>query len=430
MVRLRHHVLGAIAAALVVGGITAPEIQAQQRVLESAESTLVILARTRPDMTANRLHDDFELGLKEAVKQQACTYVDFEMPQLIPGATYEALASVLGSAARRPAVATSEDFDWRQIPTLESTWELRLPKTTQLLSELTVKYARAGDVKYTSQKKGAGDQQFRMLVPGTYAVPILGDDFPESYTVKVEELGADPKTISQKEFPKYDRYFVLRIGGFKGNQNRVLEILSDPNVIPNPILSLEPLKNYHFAFANLSDLTPSYDGLLEGQSYVARVGKIEGRAAKRVWTLFPLSKGEAEDRSKEFAGKSGADIARMIRDDKNNVPANQEALVEANSPARWFELPDTYTGMDATRRFQTFGRSIPLGNFGDLANKYPQIYRLVAWEFDNGEIQSAIEVRDPEGKRVNVLAEEIKALPGALRERIKKDDKAPAKTKP
>lgn len=421
MSRFCQAVFATIALAMI--GLL-PSVGFSQPTKESPESTLFLLVRTPPSETADKLHFKFETGLKQTVKEMVCDYTKLERPEMIPPATFESISRLLGGGFSQAPVALNGEISWRQIPARDTVWELKLPKAKQVLKELTVEYKKAGTVKYTTasnkpDEKRDETKEFGLILPGSYSIPMLADDEPESYSGTVREL--DPETnmvketeIKKTKFPEIDRFFSITIRGFRGNQQRLFDVMQDSRFVPNPVKNLEPVKNYTFAFANLSSDLPIGGRILEGQEYLARVPSVTGRNAKRVWIMFPLTKEEADAKAKELNKLSGADLSKLIRTTGDTVTAKDNELVNADSKPRFFELPDMSNGNQTL-----FGRNIKLEDFRGLAKKYPAVHRLVLWEFDNGDTQSSIEVADNNGKSVNVLNEEIVALPNILQEKSK-----------
>src|SRR5207244_3798581 len=96
---------------------------------------------------------------------------------------------------------------------------------------------------------------------------------------------------------------------------------------------------------------------------------------------------------------------------KEAVPADQEVKIAATTAPRWLEIPDLNGKL--TRR-------LPLENVSELRQKFPKVYRLVVWEFeDDAGHREAIAVEHPQDGRVLVLEQEIPEWPFRLDEMIR-----------
>jgi hypothetical protein len=372
------------------------------------------MVRTGPDLTDDLLRETLELGLEKA----NCR---FEKPveiQAIAPTVFEELARLIGHGGMVGPPAVGEGLELRQLPTRGSTWEFRLPKASQMLRELTIEYRKAGARKYTARAAEEADR-LTLIVPGSYAVQLLANDDPVRYVAQVVEVGEKPQEV-KKDWPQSDRFFALTIRKFQGDQKVLFETLQDKRQLGNPLKNIEPVRNITFAFANLNSKAGKIGGpLMEGNVYLPQVPGIEEREPKRVWMYFPLTRDEAmkaRDRYREFGTKS---LPEHLRKEGKTVAYDDSATIDAGSEPRWFELLDRADG-------RGFTRQVPMKDFRQLAAKYRQgVWRLVVWEFDKGDPQ-AIAVQHPgDGRRVYVLEEEIKGLPGQMAERGDKEPKPP-----
>jgi hypothetical protein len=88
---------------------------------------------------------------------------------------------------------------------------------------------------------------------------------------------------------------------------------------------------------------------------------------------------------------------------KNAVASFQDATTGPDTPPRWLEL--TY---DAGS--QTFMRAIPLRDMPGLAQKYPDMYKFVTYEFekpDNLANREAIQVKNEKNQDVTGIGSPI-----------------------
>lgn len=395
-----------------------PERKTPPRTPRAADSTLFLMVRAGSELNDDLLRETLELGLEKA----DCQYEKPIDVQSIPASVFEELAKLIGQGGlATPPAAASEDINVRQLPTRGSTWEFRLSKPTQMLQELTIRYRKGGEQKYTA-KASEENKRLTLIVPGSYAVQLLPNDDPISYEAKLAELGQKPQVLKKKWIP-IDRFFAITIRKFQGEQDKLFSVLQDKEKIANPLKNIEPIQNFTFAFANLKAGAGKLgERIMEGNVYLPQVPGVEERNPKRVWIYFPLTKEEAIKARDEYRKKGTVSLPKAIRDSGKTVTAdNKDMVVDAKSVPRWFELLDRGDG-------RGFTRQIPLADFRQLQVKYPQVWRLVVWEFDSGDTPQAIRVQHPADKElVYVLEEEIKGLPSQIAERGKKENKAEPK---
>jgi hypothetical protein len=303
----------------------------------------------------------------------------------------------------------SESGSIRRLPTKEVLWEFRLKSPDQVLKKLTVTYEKAGKKEYTATSP-ADDGPLTQIVPGRYALKPEANDEPVEYEAEVVELGQAPQKMEGK-WAVMDRYYVVTMNNFRGNRDHLFKVVQDPNQVANPLDGVRLGSDLVFVFANLESSAATLEGdLISGNNLTVNVQPARGRATARVWMLFPLTEEQAKAKATELSKiESAKTLSQEIR--KNAVFATTEQTVGPETPAKWLELESQQAG-------KSFRRVIPLKDFKELLAKYPNAWRLLVWEFDDGT-PSAIEVTHPQtGKRTYTVDKEIKEWPTALKERI------------
>jgi hypothetical protein len=109
--------------------------------------------------------------------------------------------------------------------------------------------------------------------------------------------------------------------------------------------------------------------------------------------------------------KDPRELVETIR--KNAVRANETAEITPASLARWIEL--------AVQRDGRYRREVPLKDFKGLLDKYPSVFGLIVWEFENAEgMRSAIMMKLPgaAGGTSFVREKEIRNWSNSLREKV------------
>jgi serine/threonine protein kinase len=140
---------------------------------------------------------------------------------------------------------------------------------------------------------------------------------------------------------------------------------------------------------------------------------VTGRKAHRVWILFPLSAENYRKALDEYRNFNGEQLAQEIR--KKSTPINMKLEVGPWSEPRWIEL---------AQEGDIFVRPIPLRELDTLREKFPSLWCIRVWEFENGMASPvAIAIQQgPEGKRTITYMVEAELQGWAL-----EPEKAPKK---
>ena len=105
--------------------------------------------------------------------------------------------------------------------------------------------------------------------------------------------------------------------------------------------------------------------------------------------------------------KNEEKLVQEIR--KNAVRVGDAFEVDPDTKPRWVEITETMPAR--------FRREIPLKDFKGLLDKYPSVWSLLVWEFDDGR-PAAISIQLADGNEVLVLEQEIKRWQTALQEKV------------
>lgn len=370
------------------------------------ETTLYMMVRAGAHLSEVQLKNTLTRGLDKAL----CTIDGQPHIRQVSPYIFEELEAITSRTAKAVSTATPEHTVIRRLPVRDQgMWEFHLTSPSQVLKKLSITYKSAGKKEYTPvgpQEKG----EVKLIVPGSYAVKLEPNDEPVSYEAEVVDLGAE-STKMEGKWPAMDRCYVVTMNNFRGSRDRLFRIIQDPREVPNPLDSVRLGSDLVFVFANMDANAAALEGdQVSGNSLVVNVPAARNRATARVWMLFPLTESEMKAKLKELRDiKDDEKLAKLIRE--SSVKASTDHTVGPDTPPRWLELPDHGLG-------RSFRRVIPLRDFKGLLDKYPSVWRILVWEYDDGK-PAAIQVEHPV-LRTPVLAVEkdIKEWPTALRERL------------
>ena len=390
---------GALVALALVAVATAGPAPAQQ----GDAKTVYLVLRAEPSAT----EDSIRKTLQKALKLSAATADDPLTVKAVSAGFFEEFQALVDKAGGTGVVDTRTG-PVRLIPSRDVMYEIKL-KPTQLLTELRVTYAKAGVKKYDG--KGGGTA-LMLTAPGRYAFTPEAGDTPTKFDVDVAELGKKPETISDT-WPQEDKFYVVSLRNFKGDQASLFDTLKNPKHWPNPF-AVEKLQNdMVFAFASLKSEVARRKGKfrIAQNELIVTLDTLIGRDPKRVWVHLALrkdpdpSKDEVAAKLAEFRKFAPEQLVAEIR--KGAVKVGDAAEITPDSPARWFEVPPSPSSQRPNGTFDEYERKIALADIPKLAEKYPNAWLLVVWEFDDGTTQSAIQTADENGTTTHVLAEEL-----------------------
>jgi len=371
------------------------------------DAALFMMVRTRPDLTEKEILGTLKRGLEKA----GCTLDGEPLIRPIRPTIYEEFESLINQTTAGTSPEADGLLTPRLIPAREVLYEFRLKEPTQILKSLKVTYKTAG-VKEYEPKDPRTDPQAPLTLTalGRYALRPEPKDEALRYEAVVSTLGSKDEVVTDR-WPESDRYFVIIMRNFKGNRNLMFATVQDGNQVPNPLTQVRLAPDLMFVFANLGINTPRSGTAIDDNDLVTQVLGLRGRKVRRIWMLFPLGEDNCRQKRDEYNKLDSDQLSQEIR--KNQYPPGAKVEVGPSSAPRWIELGDLGNG-------EVFGRRIPLKELSNLKQKYPRVYRLLVWEFDDGRTApGAIAVQNPDGRRVWLIDEEVREWATALEKSLK-----------
>jgi hypothetical protein len=369
--------------------------QPPRPVVETGDTTLYLVLRVGPDITEKDILKTLKQGLELSLSSSSGE----PSIKAVSPAFFEEFQKLVDRAGP-PVAAADEGLSIRVLPARELIYEIKV-QPTQVLKKLRVTYQRAGVKEYTPTAPD-GKSPLILIVPGRYAFIPEADDAPLKYEGDVAELGKANLPAIAGEWPKGDKYFVVTMRNFSGNRKRLFEVITDKNKVANPLDHIQLESDLIFAFASLNSTAadPGDEGIDPEHNITITVETIPSRNPRRAWVYFPLEEKAAKEAAATFRKFDSVQITDEIR--KNAVrfvDRKQVAVVGSKDEARWIELPAEFPNPDPKR----FTRKVKIDDLPEFVDRYPHLWMLVVWEFDNGKPE-AIQVKHPvSGDRVSVL---------------------------
>jgi len=245
-----------------------------------------------------------------------------------------------------------------------------------------------------------------------YTLRLPADRLPKSYSMTY----IDPKT--GKEGKEQDvawpaaeeNYFLLTIPRYRGDLDKRFEVIKEPAPgataqVPNPFKDIRRDLDIRMYLGSIGASLPEPDAMVVENRLVLRQASLPKRAPERVWIQMPIAESELAGAIAAVKDIPSKQFSAQIR--KNSVPATDAgAAISPDSGAKWYELPK------AGDRFE---RSLALSDWKGLQEKYPRVYQLVVWEFDDGTTRQPIAVNEG-GRDSPFKVVEIESWPRGLQE--------------
>jgi hypothetical protein len=369
-----------------------------------------MMVRTGPHLTEDKLERTLDRGLKKA----NCDIEGKPNIRAISPAVFQEIESLAGrTPSKTTEPPTPEGFFVRRLPVRDLAWEFHLKSPGQVLKKLTITYKNPEGSEINKEYQPSAPQDngpLMLIVPGSYSLRVEPKHEPLAYEAEVLDLGEKPQTIRGR-WPSSDRYYVITMVNFRGNRETLFHTLQDPQAVPNPLDSIRLGNDLVFVFANLEATGATLEGdLFAGNNLILGAPPPRNRRAARGWMLFPLTEGEMKGKLAELRKiRNEEQVVQEVR--KNAVKVKENLEVSPSTPAHWVEITESGGGR--------YRREIPLKDFKGLLEKYPTVWGLLVWEFDDGSNPpAAINIKLPDGSDALVVEQEIKKWSSALQERI------------
>lgn len=361
---------------------------------QTEPNTLLLLVRCNPELTEQDVKDTIEIALKQcginsdvSVREVSIDTIN-EVDRIVRGL--------------RPVVQGSEQLWLTRRPGKSAVWNFQLlpVPSDRIIISLKVYYAKNAtalqntdteEIEYTpvtlEQLPKKGDESVGLAVishrNGRYEFYPELARVPVRYEMKLQNAAGSEEKI-EGTFPLIDRAFLIQLRPFVGNKHQLFSTVTDKNKVANPFNEIKEESSVQLVFGSIKALTGVVGETIENLNLVVTVPSVPYRTPKRVWMLFPLDKKQADEEAIKLRQLDPAKYGEYIRQNK----AEQEVVLDLKSP-KWFELP---------KDNEVFRAQIPLvqkrEDFSSLSRRYPEVYRILVWEFEADMIRRPIKVEN------------------------------------
>jgi hypothetical protein len=379
-------------------------------------TTLYLVVRTKPNVPDKRITDTLVAGLEASLH----TIDGKPIIKPVSPLFFEQFAELIGGAPARKGDASSEagpgKIGVRPLPSRDGNiYELRMPNVKQTLTKLKVEYSSVDGKPDTEEyiPQQPGDSPLTLIEPGRYSFRPTAGRNPKSFSATYDERNDSTRKLDRDktltgDWPQNDKFYVVtmknfrRIDGTRSNHERFLDAVERQTLnTANPITITRLGGDQLFVFADMAGGGARTPEDIDGNNLVLRIPGPIGRNTRRVWVLFPQTKEQMEASTKKYAEFPTTEMPSEVR--KNAVASFQDATTGPDTPPRWLELNYDIGS-------QTFTRAIPLRDMPGLAQKYPEMYKFVTYEFekpDNLANREAIQVKNEKNQDVTAIGSPI-----------------------
>lgn len=292
---------------------------------------------------------------------------------------------------------------------------IRLPKPTMQVKSVKISTGSDNSIKeYTNTSENENRRVVR-IATDTYAMPWELNTVINDIEIELTNEGKKlPKPIKKDlKGLANTQYYAVFIKNYEGNLNSLYKYIQNEEKQGNPITIAEGIQEYTVQLAAMGQESGTSEGTINDRNiWESRLPRLSRGKPSRVWSLFPLTKEQADAEIKKYEGKDPEEIVKEIEKSKK-MTAEKLATVGPATEPQWLEMTPDNLG--------DFKRDIQLEGLDQLIEKYKDgFHRLKVYELEvkDANRKEAIRVK---GKMIE--NEKVASLPGLIGQKVKAADK-------
>ena len=218
-----------------------------------------------------------------------------------------------------------------------------------------------------------------------------------------------------------DRHYGVSIRNFKGDIKKLYKSIQSEDTNGNQIEIGDGVQEYIVQLATFGESAViGVPALSERNEYYARIARPSKGKVTRSWSLFPLTKEQAETEVGKYLGKNPEEVINILRESKYQpVSITEDAATKTGHP-QWFEF-----NFNTTKDLE---RAIVLTDLPKLLENHKDgFYRVNIHELDvlgeDGRLKRREAIRTDKGY---VYSEKIDGLSKVIEEKSKLNKKSGA----
>ena len=292
---------------------------------------------------------------------------------------------------------------------------IRLPKPTMQVKSLDISTEppTVGG-QFTNDSKEEKRRVVR-IASDAYAIPWELNTVINDIKINLMDEGKPlPEIKKDLKGLANTQYYSVSIKNFDGNLNELYKYVQDENKQGNPIKIAEGIQEYTVQLAAMGqESDENIGGINDRNIWESRLPRLSRGKPSRVWSLFTLTKEQADAELKKYEGKDPEEIVKEIEKSGKLMTAEKLATVGPATEPQWLEMTPDNLG--------DFKRDIQLEGLDQLIEKYKDgFHRLKVYELEvkDAHRKEAIRVK---GKMIE--NEKVASLPGLIGQKVKAADK-------
>lgn len=292
---------------------------------------------------------------------------------------------------------------------------IKVPSTKHQVKQMDITTDKGKEpLVYTFNDKDESKRLVRVAAD-VYSIPWELNKVISDVKIQMLKEGVEQPAIT-KNFRGLasDRHYGVSIRNFKGDIKKLYKSIQSEDTNGNQIEIGDGVQEYIVQLATFGESAViGVPALGERNEYYARIARPSKGKVTRSWSLFPLTKEQAETEVAKYSGKNPEEVMDILRKSNyTSVSTTKEAATLTGDP-QWFEF-----NFNATKDLE---RAIVLTDLPKLLEKHKDgFYRVNIHELDvvgeDGRLKRREAIRTDKGY---VYSEKIEGLSKVIEEKSK-----------
>ena len=292
---------------------------------------------------------------------------------------------------------------------------IKVPSTKHQVKQMDITTDKGKEpLVYTFNDKDESKRLVRVAAD-VYSIPWELNKVISDVKIQMLKEGVEQPAIT-KNFRGLasDRHYGVSIRNFKGDIKKLYKSIQSEDTNGNQIEIGDGVQEYIVQLATFGESAViGVPALGERNEYYARIARPSKGKVTRSWSLFPLTKEQAETEVAKYSGKNPEEVMDILRKSNyTSVSTTKDAATLTGDP-QWFEF-----NFNATKDLE---RAIVLTDLPKLLEKHKDgFYRVNIHELDvvgeDGRLKRREAIRTDKGY---VYSEKIEGLSKVIEEKSK-----------
>ncbi len=292
---------------------------------------------------------------------------------------------------------------------------IKVPSTKHQVKQMDITTDKGKEpLVYTFNDKDESKRLVRVAAD-VYSIPWELNKVISDVKIQMLKEGVEQPAIT-KNFRGLasDRHYGVSIRNFKGDIKKLYKSIQSEDTNGNQIEIGDGVQEYIVQLATFGESAViGVPALGERNEYYARIARPSKGKVTRSWSLFPLTKEQAETEVAKYSGKNPEEVMDILRKSNYSAVSTTKDAATLTGDPQWFEF-----NFNATKDLE---RAIVLTDLPKLLEKHKDgFYRVNIHELDvvgeDGRLKRREAIRTDKGY---VYSEKIEGLSKVIEEKSK-----------